>query len=128
MNYASLSDRVKALCMDQIVLIVTLFLTSEILAHFENVPTSLRIVLFISFFFLYEPICIAFFKGTIGQQFINIKVERAHEDGNAINFFLAILRMLLTYALGWISLWTISSSPKKQAIHDAVVKSIVLRN
>jgi hypothetical protein len=49
---------------------------------------------------LYEPICIAFFKGTIGQQFINIKVERAHEDGNAINFFLAILRMLLQYALG----------------------------
>jgi uncharacterized RDD family membrane protein YckC len=77
---------------------------------------------------LYEPICIAFFKGTIGQQFINIKVERAHEDGNAINFFLAILRMLLQYALGWISLWTISSSPKKQAIHDAVVKSIVLKN
>jgi uncharacterized RDD family membrane protein YckC len=126
MNYASLSDRIKALCIDQIILILTMFLTSELLAHFENVPTSLRITLFVSFFFLYEPVCVSFFKGTIGQQFINIRVE--NQKGNGLNFFLAILRMLLKYMLGWISLWTISSSPMKQAIHDSVVKSIVLRN
>ncbi|MFB0903704.1 MAG: hypothetical protein QMB11_04935 [Nonlabens sp.] len=40
MSYASLSDRDKAWYMDEIVLIMTLFLTSEILAHFENVPAS----------------------------------------------------------------------------------------
>lgn len=127
MNYASLSDRIKAFTIDQILLIVTMFITSELLSNFENVPTSLRILLFVSFFFLYEPICISFFKGTIGQQFINIKVERDNDQGTAVNFFLVIIRTLLKYSLGWISLLTISSSAKKQAIHDSIVKSIVLR-
>ncbi|PPK96225.1 putative RDD family membrane protein YckC [Nonlabens xylanidelens] len=128
MNYASLSDRIKAFTIDQILLIVTMFITSELLSNFENVPTSLRMLLFISFFFLYEPICISFFKGTIGQQYINIKVEKDNDQGTAVNFFLVIIRTLLKYSLGWISLLTISSSPKKQAIHDSIVKSIVLRN
>ena len=128
MNYASLSDRIKAFTIDQILLIVTMFITSELLSNFENVPTSLRILLFVSFFFLYEPICISFFKGTIGQQFINIKVERDNDQGTAVNFFLVIIRTLLKYSLGWISLLTISSSAKKQAIHDSIVKSIVLRH
>ena len=127
MNYASLSDRIKAFTIDQILLIVTMFITSELLSNFENVPTSLRILLFVSFFFLYEPICISFFKGTIGQQFINIKVEKDNDQGTAVNFFLVIIRTLLKYSLGWISLLTISSSAKKQAIHDSIVKSIVLR-
>lgn len=128
MNYASLSDRIKAFTIDQILLIVTMFITSELLSNFENVPTSIRIILFISFFFLYEPICISFFKGTIGQQYINIKVEKDNDQGTAVNFFLVIIRNLLKYSLGWISLLTISSSPKKQAVHDSIVKSIVLRN
>ena len=128
MNYASLSDRIKAFTIDQILLIVTMFITSELLSNFENVPTSLRMLLFISFFFLYEPICISFFKGTIGQQYINIKVEKDNDQGTAVNFFLVIIRTLIKYSLGWISLLTISSSPKKQAIHDSIVKSIVLRN
>ena len=128
MNYASLSDRIKAFTIDQILLIVTMFITSELLSNFENVPTSLRILLFVSFFFLYEPICISFFKGTIGQQFINIKVERDNDQGTAVNFFLVIIRTLLKYSLGWISLLTVSSSAKKQAIHDSIVKSIVLRH
>ena len=128
MKYASLSDRIKAFTIDQILLIVTMFITSELLSNFENVPTSLRILLFVSFFFLYEPICISFFKGTIGQQFINIKVERDNDQGTAVNFFLVIIRTLLKYSLGWISLLTISSSAKKQAIHDSIVKSIVLRH
>ena len=128
MNYASLSDRIKAFTIDQILLIVTMFITSELLSNFENVPTSLRILLFVSFFFLYEPICISFFKGTIGQQFINIKVEKDNDQGTAVNFFLVIIRTLLKYSLGWISLLTVSSSAKKQAIHDSIVKSIVLRH
>ena len=128
MNYASLSDRIKAFTIDQILLIVTMFITSELLSNFENVPTSLRMILFISFFFLYEPICISFFKGTIGQQYINIKVQKDNDQGTAVNFFLVIIRTLIKYSLGWISLLTISSSAKKQAIHDSIVKSIVLRN
>jgi uncharacterized RDD family membrane protein YckC len=126
MEYASLSDRIKALVIDQIILIVTMFLTSEVLGNFENVPTSLRFILFVSYFFLYEPVSIAFFKGTIGQQFINIRVE--NEKGNAVNFFAAVLRMIIKYSLGWISLLTVHGDSRKQAIHDNLVNSLVLRN
>jgi hypothetical protein len=70
--------------------------------------------------------CVSFYKGSIGQQFITIRVENQKKNG--IHFSIAILRILLKHTQGRISLWTISSSPKKQAIHDAVVKSIVLKN
>jgi uncharacterized RDD family membrane protein YckC len=70
--------------------------------------------------------CVSFYKGSIGQQFITIRVENQKKNG--IHFSIAILRILPKHTQGRISLWTISSSPKKQAIHDAVVKSIVLKN
>ncbi|AGC76960.1 RDD domain containing protein [Nonlabens dokdonensis DSW-6] len=101
-------------------------MTSEVLGNFENVPTYLRFILFVSYFFLYEPVSIAFFKGTIGQQFINIRVE--NEKGNAVNFFAAVLRMIIKYSLGWISLLTVHGDSRKQAIHDNLVNSLVLRN
>ncbi|WP_124979496.1 RDD family protein [Nonlabens xiamenensis] len=126
MQYANLPQRVKALVVDQIILIALLYMTSEFLSTMEDVPDYVRLGLFISYFLLYEPIFLSLFKGTVGHMFINIKVTRQNDDQQAIPLHKAAIRTLLKLLLGWVSLLTISGSDRKQAIHDSVAGSVVL--
>ena len=67
-----------------------------------------------------------FLKGQSGNNLLIVRVE--NEKGNAINFLAAVLRMIVKYSLGFISLLTVHNDSRKQAIHDNLVNSLVLRN
>ena len=58
--YSSLQHRIKAAVIDGIILIVMMYSASEILKYFDDVPSSLRMYLFILFFILYEPILVSY--------------------------------------------------------------------
>ncbi|MBC2843894.1 RDD family protein [Winogradskyella flava] len=125
-DYPSLQLRIKAAVTDFIILIFAMYCTSELLNCFDNVPTSLRIYLFVFYFVLYEPLLVSCFGNTLGHYFSDIKVKQELNNEKNMSFPLALLRFIIKSLLGWLSLLTITNSEKRQAIHDSLVKSVVL--
>lgn len=126
-KYAELMDRVKATFTDMIVYVGLMFLITNIFSTIENVPTSARILAFIGIFGLYEPLFVSLFGGTIGHYTNGLRVKRDDNTQKNIAFPLAIVRYVVKMFLGIISLFTISSNLQNKAIHDTIVKSVVVK-
>ena len=106
--------------------ILLLYLCSEILDSFTEVPTYVRVLAFAFIFVLYEPLFVSYFGATIGHSRFNLEVRSLNDEQKKINFLQALVRYLFKMLLGWLSLLTIGSTEKKTAIHDGVVRSVVL--
>ena len=126
--YANLQNRIKAAVADSILLMVMMYCSAEILKNFDNVPSSLRMYLFILFFFLYEPLMVSIFGFTAGHYYFDIKVKRGNNHKKNIILPLALLRFIIKFLLGWVSLLTITGTEKKQAIHDKIVNAVVIKD
>ena len=126
LNYAGLQNRIKAAVIDGIILIAVMYCTSEILNSYEDVSSSLRMWLFVLYFILYEPLAVSIFGSTLGHFYSDIKVRQENNLDKKVIFPLALVRFIIKLFLGWVSLLTITGSEKKQAIHDTVVKSVVI--
>ncbi|WP_256867414.1 RDD family protein [Winogradskyella forsetii] len=124
--FASLQNRIKAAVIDGVLLIVMMYSAAEILKYFDDVPPALRMYLFIFLFILYEPLMVSIFGFTAGHYYSDIKVKKENNHDKNIMFPLALIRFILKFFLGWISLLTVTGTEKKQAIHDKVVNSVVL--
>lgn len=125
-QYAMLPDRVKAAVIDSILLIAAMYGVSEILGLFENVPDYVKMVLAAMLFLLYDPFFTSRFGGTIGHSYSKIMVKKESDTSQNIVFFPAVLRFVLKFFLGWISLLTVTGTEKKKAIHDFAANSVVL--
>lgn len=125
-EYASILKRVKAAFIDSIVLIGMLFLASEFLSFFNEVPNYIRIILFIFIFLFYDPICVSKFGGTIGHIQIGITVKSDKNSNKNIKFPIALVRFIVKVFLGWISFLTINNNKKRKTIHDIIANSIVI--
>lgn len=127
-EYAILPSRVKAVVIDSIIIIAAMYIVSELFAFFENISNALRITCFVFIFIIYDPLFTSFFGGTIGHTYSKITVKRENNPDKNISFLMALIRFLLKTTLGWFSLLTVTSNEKRQAIHDFVVKSVVLES
>ena len=125
-NYPGVFDRVKAIVIDGIVMIVFLFVFSYVFSLFENVSDYVRIIAFVFIFFLYDPLFTSIFGGTIGHMMIGIRVKREKNEQKNILFPLAIIRFVVKAFLGIISLLTVLNNYKRKAIHDYLIGSIVV--
>ena len=123
--YPLVSERYKVVLVDTVVLIILAIVYSVVLDAMGDVPGWLRIACFASVF-LYEPIAIAFFRGTVGHWMGDLKVVKESDEHSKIPIWLTLLRIIVKYLLGIISLFSISTENKGQAIHDMVSGSIVL--
>jgi len=124
--YPRLVERVKAVFIDTVIWVILMIAATQVLAQFSNVPDSVRVGIAIFIFLLYDPILTSSFGGTIGHMISNIRVKRADDESRNIMFPLALIRFILKTLLGWISLLTVNSSEKMQAIHDFVANSVVV--
>lgn len=125
-NYVSIFPRVQAAFIDSLVIVGLMYASSEILALFESVPNFVRIILAVFIFLLYEPLFVSLFGQTIGHSKIKIIVRKDSNRKKYISFPQALIRFIVKFFLGWLSLLAISASEKKQAIHDNLVGSVVL--
>ncbi|GAB5399937.1 MAG: hypothetical protein Aureis2KO_15220 [Aureisphaera sp.] len=126
MTYANLPSRVKAAFIDAVVLIGAMYAITELFNLFGEIPTWLRILAWVSIFILYEPLLVSIYGGTMGHSYSKITVRREADSEKKIGFVMAVLRFVVKFFLGWISLLTVTGTEKKQAIHDHIVKSVVL--
>lgn len=125
-NYPGLFTRVKAAFIDSLLVVLLIMLASEVLSDINDVATWVRVVVFVFIFVLYEPLFISAFGMTIGHSLLKIKVEKDKSEGGNINIFWAVIRFLIKYALGWLSLLTIMGNEKRKAIHDLATNTIVV--
>ena len=125
-KYAILPDRVKAVVIDGIVLIVLMYTVTEIFALFDEVPNFLRVIAFIFVFILYDPILTSKYGATIGHSFAKISVKRDDDDVKNLLFHKALLRFLIKFSLGWVSLLTVTGSEKRKALHDFAADSVMI--
>lgn len=127
-NYPNVLDRVKAVLADSLVIIIFMLIVTYVFSLFENVHENLRILAFVFIFLLYDPLFTSIFGGTIGHMMFGLRVKREKDNTKNILFPLAIARFLFKGSLGWISLLTVSSNKKRKAIHDYLVRSVVIYN
>ena len=125
--FASIQDRVKAAVIDSFIIMLSLYLASELFSLFDIVSNSLKIIVTIFIFLLYDPLLVSLKGGTIGHIILKITVKKEDNISENISFFPAIFRFILKALLGWFSLISISGNEKKKAIHDYAVNSIVLK-
>ncbi len=125
-NYPGISDRVKAVVTDSVIMVMFMMIMASIFGHFENAPDYVRITVLIFIFVLYDPIFTSSFGGTIGHMIFGIRVKREKNQHQNILFPLALIRYIVKALLGWISLLTVSGSKKRKAIHDLIAGSVVV--
>ncbi len=124
--YPGVFDRVKAVIVDSIILIILIVITTDIFSSFDNVPNIAKIIAFVFIFCLYDPLFTSLLGGTVGHKAIGIRVKRANNPEKNILFHIALLRYIIKGGIGWISLLTVSGNEKRLAIHDSLAGSIVI--
>jgi uncharacterized RDD family membrane protein YckC len=125
-EYPSLIARFQSIFIDTIFIIVLMFIIYLVLDYFPDAPDWLRVFLFISIFFIYEPVCLAF-GCTIGNYFKRIRVKKFNDTTRRINILSAIVRSLVKICLGWISFLTVHTNPSKRALHDLASGSVMIK-
>ena len=123
--FPSLSKRIQALFIDSLIIFLIFLGSSYIFEFLKNENEYFRIFIFIFMLFLYEPILIYYFKGTIGQQILNLKVTNFDNPNKKLGLLTSVLRFLIKWSLGWLSFISIMFNNKNRAIHDVVSNSIV---
>jgi uncharacterized RDD family membrane protein YckC len=125
-KYPQLADRIQSTLIDTLLIVFLIFLFSNILEKFENVPDGIRIAMFAGLFLAYEPILMTL-GCTLGNYVKGIRVKQNSDTTKRITIFQAIIRYPVKVLLGWISFLTIHSNPKRRAIHDLVSGSVMIK-
>jgi uncharacterized RDD family membrane protein YckC len=125
-KYPLLIERIQSTLIDSVLIILLMFLFSNILDKMQNPPDWIRIAMFVGIWLVYEPLCTSI-GFTLGNYIKGIRVRKAETTAKKINFFQAIIRYIFKVLLGWISFLTISSNPKRRAIHDLISGSVMIK-
>ena len=125
-NYPGVTDRVKAVVVDSIILIIFMFVITYIFGAIEHVPENARIIAFLFIFLFYDPLFTSIFGGTIGHMMFGLRVKREKDQSKNIIFPFALARFMVKASLGWISLLTVSGNENRKALHDYLVGSVVV--
>jgi len=126
-QYGTLINRLKAILIDVLVLVGLCMIATAIFSKIGYVSDTIRMVVFIFIFLLYDPLLTSIFGATIGHLIIGLKIRRAKDITRKLIFPMALIRFIIKGTLGFISLMTISTTKKNRAIHDIVAGSVVLQ-
>ena len=123
--YSRLIRRVRAVLIDSVILPVTL-LSILVLGDTLGVSDAYGKVMLIAIpVLILEPGLVALTGGTVGHHLLGIRVAKQDGSGN-INVFAAAVRFAVKLLLGWLSFILVLTTAKHQAVHDLVVRSIVV--
>lgn len=125
-KYPQLTDRIQSTLIDTLLIIALMFLFANILDRMQDPPDWIRITMFAGVWLVYEPLCTTL-GCTLGNYLKGIRVRRVNDISKRINIFQALFRYITKVLLGWISFLTISTTPKRRAIHDIVAGSVMIK-
>lgn len=118
--------RVKAAFVDVILLLLVFTLTAYVIDSAGGAPSWLRATIFVVMLYLYDPLAVGLFGGTIGHHFFGVEVRQYSDQSSRINLLMAGLRVVIKYALGFISVIVSYTREDSRAVHDLVCDSVVV--
>jgi uncharacterized RDD family membrane protein YckC len=124
--YAGVSDRIKAIICDAVMIGIFMFIIAKIFASIGPVSDTARMLSFVFVFCLYDPLFTSIFGGTIGHFMNGLRVKRENDFNRNILFPLGLVRFAIKACLGWLSMITVGGNDKSKAIHDIVAGSVVI--
>jgi len=124
-KYPTILERSQSILIDSIIIIACMYIFSDTLDSFKNVPNWVRIILFTSLL-MYEPLCTTF-GATLGNHKMEIRVRKNSDTSKRINIFQAIIRYIFKVIFGWFSFMGIFTNSKKRAIHDLISGSVMIK-
>lgn len=122
----SLVDRIKALFIDAIIMLIIFTATTLFIDSFGDMPGALKGFILIFMLYLYDPVLTALTGSTLGHKMMKLKVRKYNEPDRNISLPQAFLRFLIKGSLGWVSFLTVTGNKNKRAIHDLASGSIIL--
>jgi len=125
-KYPGLMERIQALILDSVILVIFMFAAYNIFEALDNVPVLARQITFIFIFGLYDPLCTSILGGTLGHRAFKLRVKRESNPDKNIWFIMAVIRFVAKAFLGIISLLIVSSNSKGKGIHDFIAGSVVV--
>ena len=125
-KYPLLTDRIQSTLIDSVLIIILMFLFANLLDNMNNPPDWIRIVMFVSIWLIYEPLCTSL-GFTLGNYIKDIRVRNESKPEKKINIFQALVRYIIKVLLGWLSFLTIGSDSKRRAIHDLAAGSVMIK-
>jgi uncharacterized RDD family membrane protein YckC len=124
-KYPLLTTRLQSSLIDGVLNIALMYIISMFMDKFPDTPESIRMFLFIAVWVLYEPVATSL-GCTLGNYIMGIRVRQMIDPSKRIDFFQALFRYPIKLLLGAISFLTISSNPKRRAIHDFMSGSVMI--
>lgn len=124
--FPSLLVRVKALFVDLLIVLLIFSVTSVLMGKFNGIPDWLRGLIFVFSVYIYEPLFISLFGGTIGHNILGINIRKVDKPNEKVNIFQSAIRSIVKYSLGIISFLTVTSNDRMRSIHDQASGGIVL--
>ncbi len=106
-------------------IIAFLLFVPYVIGDGEN-TLSIRIIIAVIMLFVYEPLFTSKLC-TLGQKITGIRI-RTVDNYQRLNYPITVLRSIIKWFLGFISLFSIIFSKDKRAIHDFASDSIVILN
>jgi uncharacterized RDD family membrane protein YckC len=124
-EYPSLVTRVQSNAIDGILILIVMFAFAGIAGDNETIPGWGKAFLFLSFWFLYDPICTRY-AATLGNYIMGIRVRKVDDYTQKISLKNAFVRVFVKGLLGGWSSISIHFNPRRRALHDLAAKSIML--
>ena len=124
-EYPTIARRYMATLLDGLLVLAMLFILSYALQWEHMLVTSIRVLIVIGLFFVYEPFCTSKLC-TLGQKIMGVRVRKMSNTAEKISLPSAYLRILVKIALGLVSFITIPFTRGKRGIHDFAVRSVVV--
>jgi hypothetical protein len=124
--YPEITKRVRAIFLDIFILIGLMTLTAIVFSLFDKVPNSVPMCIFLFIFFLYDPISVSIFGGTIGHICNGMRVKNFDDQLRNLSFAKAFWRFLIKSYLGWITFIPALKGKYARALHDKFSGSIVI--
>lgn len=123
-RYPRFLRRLQAVMIDSIIL-VSLVMGSLIIAASFGVTGRDAAILIVVMTLLWEPLCISITGGTIGHHLIGLRVVN-RSNGKNLNLFASMIRFIVKFLLGNVSIAFVFITQYHQAIHDGLARSVVL--
>jgi RDD family protein len=123
--YARFSRRLRGVLIDFMLFLVAMVVALQIAVAFDS--SDLARVIGFSFmvgYFLYEPLLVSIFGGTIGHYLSNMRVVDDRTRGN-VSFLKAVARAVIKAVLSWYSFISMATARRHQAVHDLLTRSTV---
>jgi len=125
-SFPPLIRRIQAIFIDIGILILVFFIATYLTILIGEIPSWAKIAILIFMIYLYDPLLVSVFGGTIGHQMMNMKVKKYNNPNKNIWIGAAVLRYFIKGLLGWLSFITITFNKRKRSLHDMASGSIVI--